>query len=384
MKKTNKNIFIALLPIMLGYFAMGFVDSVGIATNYVKDDFQLSDSLANIFTSMVFFWFLICSIPTGMLMNKIGRRKTVLISLAISLVAVLLPLIKYDLIVMTLSFSLLGIGNAIMQVSINPLLSNIVSKEKYPSFVTLGQLMKAIAAFAGPIIATHAAIHFGNWRLLYVVFLIEGILAFLFLSQDKITEDEITGKASTFKECFALLGDKLILICFLGIVCHVGIDVGINLSAPKLVMEKLKLPLSDAGYSTSIYFFFRTIGSLIGVIALAKYSMKKFFVISVLVLMFSMFSLLIFNDKTTLYICFALIGLGNANMFPIMFSQAIMHLPHRKNEVSGLMIMGIFGGTVFPLIMGLSSDAIKSQSGAVAVMLIGVLYLLSITNKVKK
>ena len=71
-----------LVPIMLCFFAMGFVDLVGIASNYVKADLGLSDSEANIFPSLVFFWFLIFSVPTGVLMNKIGRRKTVLLSLA--------------------------------------------------------------------------------------------------------------------------------------------------------------------------------------------------------------------------------------------------------------------------------------------------------------
>ena len=77
----KNRILLKLIPIMLTFFAMGFIDLVGIATNYVKADFSLSDSVANLFSSMVFFWFLICSVPTGMLMNKIGRRKTVLICL---------------------------------------------------------------------------------------------------------------------------------------------------------------------------------------------------------------------------------------------------------------------------------------------------------------
>ena len=69
---------------MLCLLAMGFVDLVGIASNYVKEDLGLTDSEANIFPSLVFFWFLIFSVPTGMLMNRIGRKKTVLLSLGVT------------------------------------------------------------------------------------------------------------------------------------------------------------------------------------------------------------------------------------------------------------------------------------------------------------
>ena len=120
-----------LIPVMLCFFAMGFVDLVGIASNYVKADLGLTDSQANIFPSLVFFWFLIFSVPTGMLMNRIGRKKTVLLSLVITFASLLLPVFGDSYLLMLVSFSLLGIGNALMQTSLNPLLSNIVSGERY-------------------------------------------------------------------------------------------------------------------------------------------------------------------------------------------------------------------------------------------------------------
>ena len=83
MSNQNQSKMAKLVPVMLCFFAMGFVDLVGIASNYVKDDLQLTDSVANIFPSLVFFWFLIFSVPTGMLMNKIGRKKTCCRCLAI-------------------------------------------------------------------------------------------------------------------------------------------------------------------------------------------------------------------------------------------------------------------------------------------------------------
>lgn len=385
MVKQTKNSHVVwqLIPVMLTFFAMGFVDLTGIATNYVKQDFALSDTIANLFTSMVFFWFLVASVPTGMLMNKIGRHKTVLWSLFITLLAVLLPLIDYNLTLMIISFSLLGIGNTMMQVSINPLLSNIVSKKTLSSAVTFGQFVKAMAAFSAPIIAGWAAVSLGNWRMLFAIFLLEGIIAFISLWFDKIPEEKLASKTSTFTQSVALLSDKLVLLSFIAILCHVGIDVGTNVTAPKILIEKLSIPLTQAGIATSVYFLSRTIVSLIGAYALAKYSNRLLFLISVVCLALGLGGLLIFDELYALYACMALIGAGNAYIFPIVFSQAMLAKPDKKNEVSALMIMGIFGGAVFPILMGAASDLVASQDGAVVIMLLCVVYLLFMVTKIK-
>lgn len=157
MENTKNSSLAKLFPVMLCFFAMGFVDLVGIASNYVKADLNLTDSQANIFPSLVFFWFLIFSVPTGMLMNRIGRKKTVLLSLVITFASLLLPVFGDGYVLMLLSFSLLGIGNALMQTSLNPLLSNIVSGERLASTLTFGQFVKAIASFLAPYIAMWGA-----------------------------------------------------------------------------------------------------------------------------------------------------------------------------------------------------------------------------------
>ncbi|MEA4918784.1 MFS transporter [Proteiniphilum sp.] len=380
----QENRLLKVIPVMLAFFAMGFVDMAGIATNYVKADFDLPDRVANIFPSMVFFWFLIFSVPTGMLMNKIGRRKTVLLSLVVTAVALVVPVINYSFVSMLISFSLLGIGNTLMQVSINPLLSNIVKGDKLASSFTLGQFVKAIASFIAPIIAAWAAATLGDWKLLFPIFMVVAILATLWLGATQIKEEDTGGKTSTFLQCFALLGDKTILLSFLGIMCHVGIDVGVNVTAPKILIERLGMTLADAGFATSVYFLFRTIGSFTGAFVLARYSAKRFFAISVVLMILSMAGLFIFNDLTLIYISIALVGLGNSNIFPIILSKAMLYLPEKKNEVSGLMIMGLFGGTVFPILMGMLSDAMASQTGALVVLAAGVSYLIFLSLRLKE
>jgi len=375
-----------LIPVMLCFFAMGFVDLVGIASNYVKADLGLTDAQANIFPSLVFFWFLIFSVPTGMLMNRIGRRKTVLISLIITFVSLLLPLFGETFLLMLVSFSLLGIGNALMQTSLNPLLSNIVSGDKLASNLTFGQFVKAIASFMAPYIAMWGAMHaipeFGlGWRVLFPVYMIIAIVAVLWLGSVKI-EEEPQDKPSGFFDCIRLLAKPFVLMSFLGIMCHVGIDVGTNATAPKILMERLGMTLETAGFATSLYFIFRTAGCFTGTFILRKISSKTFFLIGVLCMLTAMVGLFFVESKTLIYVCIALIGFGNSNIFPIIFAQALQNMPDKKNEMSGLMIMGLFGGTIFPLAMGFASDAV-GQIGAVAVMTIGVIYLCFYTLKIK-
>ena len=377
-----------IIPVMLCFFAMGFVDLVGTASNYVQKDLGLTDAQANLFPSLVFFWFLIFSVPTGLLMNKIGRKKTVLLSLAVTLASLVVPMFGQGYNAMLVAFSMLGIGNALMQTSLNPLVSNLISPSKLASTLTFGQFVKAIASFLAPIIAawgaTTAATTFGlEWRVLFPIYAVVCLLSISALAVTRI-EEEQPDKASGIIDCIKLLGVPFILLCFLGIMCHVGIDVGTNTTAPKLLMERQGMTLEEAGFATSIYFIFRTAGCFLGAFILRKVAARSFFAISVAMMLVAMCMLFFVTSLPLLYISIALIGFGNSNIFPIIFAQALNNMPAKKNEVSGLMIMGLFGGTVFPLAMGYASDAVGGQYGAIAVMTIGVVYLLCYTLKIKK
>ena len=384
--KSTKTIY--LVPVMFCFFAMGFVDLVGIASNYVKSDLGLSDSVANIFPSLVFFWFLIFSVPTGMLMNRIGRKNTVLLSLAVTAVSLVLPLFGESFELMLISFSLLGIGNTLMQTSLNPLISTVIRGDNLASTLTFGQFIKAIASFLAPYIAMWGATGliplFGmGWRVLFVIYFVVGVLATVLLLLTPIKEDAPVGQASSFGDCFKLLGKPIVLLSFLGIMCHVGIDVGTNTTAPKILMERIpEMGLNEAAFATSLYFIFRTAGCLTGSFFLRVMNNRTFFVISVVMMVLSMLGMFFGTSKAVLYVAIALVGYGNSNIFSIVFSQALLSVPERQNEVSGLMIMGLFGGTVFPLLMGFASDSL-GQAGAVGIMAVGVVYLLYYINKVR-
>lgn len=383
MSKSTK---LALVSVMFCFFAMGFVDLVGIASNYVKEELHLNNATANIFPSLVFFWFLIFSVPTGMLMNRIGRKNTVLLSLLITVVSLLLPVFAENFTIMLVSFSLLGIGNALMQTSLNPLVATVTGNRNFAATLTFGQFIKAIASFLAPYIAICGASllipTFGlGWRILFPIYMTIGIAASALLLATPITEEAPANQASTYGQCLRLLRIPIVLLSFLGIMCHVGIDVGTNTTAPKIMMEQLGISLNEAAGATSLYFLFRTIGCLTGAWFLRILRHQTFFLISVGMMVLAMLALSVGTTPWILYTAVALVGYGNSNIFSIIFSQALRSVPEKQNEVSGLMIMGLFGGTLFPLLMGFAGDAV-GQVGAVCVMAVGVLYLLIYARKI--
>ncbi len=382
----RKSFMVQMIPVMLCFFAMGFVDLVGSATNFVKEDLGLSGAQAGFIPSLVFFWFLIFSVPTGILMNRIGRKKTVLFSLLLTLVSLIIPMFFTGYYAMLGAFSLLGIGNAVMQTSLNPLVSGLINPSRLASTLTFGQFVKALASLLAPYLMAWGAAAMMptfdlGWRVVFPIFAVVCLLSVAALGATPIDEenpDKVTG----FKECIVLLQIPFVLLCFLGIMCHVGIDVGTNTFAPQILIEKFGLSTDEAVIGTQIYFYFRTGGCLLGSYLLAKLPAKKFFAFSVICMLFGMAGLFVANSQAVVLASIACIGFGNSNVFSVVFAQALNRQPKEKNEVSGLMIMGLFGGTVFPLCMGFAQDAV-GVAGAVAVMTAGVVYLLFYTTKIK-
>ena len=397
--------FAKILPVMFAFFVMGFVDLVGTATNYVKAEFGLADGTANLFTTMVFFWFLIFSVPTGILMNKIGRRKTVLWSILVTLVAMALPIIAYllcpmkstvQLVLIVISFAFLGIGNTLMQVSLNPLLTVFVKGDKLASTLTLGQFVKAFASLFAPWIAMWGANSIsaftytnadgkqvGMWWILFVIYFIVGILGYVLLAFDKIEEPAPDAGTTTIGRCFKLLfSDRIVLLCFLGIVAHVGVDVAINAQAPRILTEHTGDTFTAiASSATMVYFVARMIGCFTGGIVLQKISNKLGVricgvIMTLSAICFAIFTLAPTNPPVWLFwVAVALVGFGNSNVFSLFLSHALMYRPDRQNEISGLMLMGLIGGAIFPPIMGAAAD-VAGQFGGILVMAIGCLYVL--------
>ena len=362
-----------LLPILFGFFVMGFVDIVGIATNYVKADFSLSSTYANLLPIMVFIWFALCSIPTGILMGKIGKKYTVVISLAITVVAMLMPLLSYSFVNLLFAFALLGISNTILQVSLNPLIAGVVSAGKVASTLTLGQFIKSLSSFLGPILVGAAASFWGNWKWTFLLYAVVSLLSLIWLCfgiPDKREEVSRAGLRSTL----SLLLDRKVLLLFLGILFIVGIDVGLNIMIPDFLITRTDLPLRSAGLGTSLYFVSRMAGSFLGALLLVRVKPSVYLRVSMLVAVGAFLLLLGLDTLWAMLILIAIVGLSCASVFSILFSYALQHQPERGNELSALMIMGVSGGALVSPVLGFLSDSFGATAG-MASLLFCLLYL---------
>lgn len=298
-----------LMPLLFAFFIMGFVDIVGVSTSYVKQDFELNDTLANLLPMMVFIWFAICSLPTSLLMGRIGRKKTVLCSLGITTISMVIPLVYYSFTTVLLAFMLLGIGNTVLQVSLNPLLLNVVEKEKVTSALTLGQFIKAISSTLGPVIASTMVSIWGNWLLTFAVYAVSSFLSCLWLAIIPIKEESYT-QSQNIRNVLSLFRNSKLMIAFSVILLIVGFEIGLMTAVPKYLSEQCHLPIEKGSLGCSLYFAARTLGTFLGTIILARYPSGKFLTQNMIVAIVVFAVFLLSSNTTILLIALFLIGLS--------------------------------------------------------------------------
>ena len=271
--QVKKNTFWKLPPVLFAFFVMGFVDVVGVSTSYVKSDFGLNDTLANLLPMLVFLWFAVCSLPTGLLMKRIGRKNTVLLSSLITIVAMVLPLVYYSFFSVLLAFALLGIGNTVLQVSLNPLLMDVVAKEKVTSLLTFGYFIKAISSTLGPVILSVAMGVWGDWHLVFWVYAVCTSLSWIWLVCTPIQEkrEEVAYVGGSIWKLFK---NRKLMVAFSVILLIVGFEIGLMTAVPKYLLERCQIPIEQGGLGCSLYFAARTLGTFIGSIILSRYPAK--------------------------------------------------------------------------------------------------------------
>lgn len=373
----NRSTVLKLLPIMLAFGVMGFIDIVGVATSYVKEQYSLSDSIANLLPSMAMIWFVLISLPTSVLMGKIGRKNTVLLSLLIMTVAMPVCFIGNSFPAILLSFALLGIGNTILQVSINPLLNNILDSRHITSAITFGQFVKAIVSFLGPILISYAASKFSDWRFVFIAYTIASLLAFLWLAMTPIEREKISSETSgnSIGKIFAMLRQPYLLVCFTMILFVVGFEISLMTAIPKYLKEACDVPLEKGSLGCSIFYAAKTVAAFAGTFILAKMSPRKYLTISLVILLASFVWFMAIENVWSMAVSIVVIGLAIANVFSVVLSMAMKHSPEYANEISALMITGIAGGALLPPVVGVVAD-MASQRISLFVPLAVLLYML--------
>ncbi len=360
----------AVMAVMFGFFVMGFVDLIGKIAVHAEMDFSLSKEVASFLPSAVFLWFFVCAVPTGLLMNKLGRRNTVLLSLILTVGAFILPSVAYNKYTMFAAVALLGIGNAVIQVALNPLVSNVVRRDQLTSFLTAGQFIKAIASFLGPIVVAKLVAHSGNLQMVFQAYVAASIVGLLWIGLSNIPREQETAQTASFGECLGLLGDRRLLALFCAIIVVVGFDVGMNCYTSTFEQEVWGLPL------VSVYFAGRTAGAFVGSLILAKVPISMFMRISVVIMIGALAAMLGVKAESMQVtgVLVALAAIGGANIFSMVFSWAIQHKPEKANEISGLLIMGVAGGAVSPPLMAFAFQKFGAY-GSIGVLLACGAYL---------
>ncbi|TNJ44892.1 MFS transporter [Tamlana fucoidanivorans] len=381
---TSKISWSKLLPVFMSYIVMGFVDIVGVSTGYIQKDFDLPDNLAQLIPSMAFIWFFLLSVPVGIFQDKWGKRNMLVLGMALSGVGMLIPFIGYSFSIMLAAFVFLGIGNTIVQVSANPLLQDVSPRERFSSFMSLTQFVKAIVSLLGPIIAATMATQFGDWKLVFAVYAVTSLLAVVWLYFTQIEESGAEKEPATFKSCFSLLKNSFILMMVLGIFLTVGADVAMNSNIQNYMMHLFSWSIEEASLGISVYFVALMISRFLGAILLNFIKPKLFLIITTTIALLSVLLMFMAPSPTVGLVAIFLVGFGSGNLFPLIFSIAVDKMPERSNEISGLMIMAVSGGAFIPPIMGAISEYFGFMSSlSVLVICMVYLFILSIA-KTKK
>jgi FHS family L-fucose permease-like MFS transporter len=376
---TTQKINIAkIFPVLMAFFVMSFVDLVGIGVDRVSKDMNLSATLAQLIPSAAFLWFLLLSVPVGVMQSRLGKRFMLNIGIGVTALGLFVPYFFYTFEMVLVGFALLGIGNTIVQVSANPLLVDVVPGNRTSSFLSFSQFVKAIGSMIGAPLAAVLAAQFGDWKLLFLVFGIVSIFTALWLGSVKIEEKVQTETKATFVSAFKLLGTGFVLMMVLSIFLVVGIDVGFNSNSGQFLIKQFGIDPTAAESGRSVYFFGRMLGTFAGAIMLTKISSRKFFMWTSVLGILSLIAILLIPSPVIAWGLVFMIGLSVANIFPLVFSITVEKYPTRSNEISGLMMMAISGGAVIPLVIGWVSD-ISTVAIGMSILIVCMIYLLAVS-----
>ncbi|MBQ6032692.1 MAG: MFS transporter [Prevotella sp.] len=367
--------------VLFSFFVMGFCDIVGISSDYAREAFGWSQGMAGLLPSMVFVWFLFLSVPVGIKMNKWGRKNTVLLGMVVTIVGMMIPLIGTSWSCL-IGYAALGIGNAILQVSENPLIKNVVTDEKIlTSSLTAGQVVKAVSSFCGPFVMLLAVNVFGGgdkhyWYLAFPILGFITLLSALWLILSPIEREPIEKTNVTVGETFALLNNPTILLLFFGIFFAVAIDVGTNFVSSKIMINRYGWSVAEAGMAPQVYFICRTIGAFLGVFLMTKVSDMVYYRWNIILCIVVIVSLAFIQLPETWALAqIGAIGFLCSCIFPIIYSMAVQAEPDKANLISGLMITAVAGGGAATPFIGFATDAAGTITAGVCVLLLCAGYL---------
>lgn len=363
-------------PVFLAFLAMGFADAVGPFVSLAKDEFQLSNAVASMIPFVGLSMFGILSIPVGLVQDRRGKKFVLMSGLLVALLGLLnaaFGLESFSRFLVTVL--MLGAGAAILQVAGNPIMRDVSAEGKYSRNLSLAQFVKAIGSLSGPMIPVIAAKYWGaDWKVIFPIYTVALLVAVLAVAGLKVEERKQGEKAATFASCVALLKNPYVLAMVMAIFFYVGAEVSVSAGIPLYLKERFGIDINKVGLlGTGLFFTALTIGRFSGGVILNWMQPRRFFMGTCALSILGLAGLFV-PDQTVAVASFFVVGLGFANIFPLVFSIAVDSMPEHANSLSGLMVTAIVGGAILPLLMGLVADASSVQTSFL-VPLAAILYI---------
>ncbi len=382
----NRRISAAVIaPVVFGFYIFGFSDTVGFATSYVQTEFSLDETVAGLLPSMVFIWFLLLSVPTARLMNRIGRKATATIGYVVSIIGLLLPVAPIaGAGVYFAAFALIGIGNTILQVAVNPLLATLAPPEHMTGYLTMGQVARNLSLMLAAPIAAALSSAFGNWRAMFPIFAAVTLVAMVWLLLTPLPVEERSAERSSTGDFMVLLRNKTVLTAFIGIALFISVDIGAGVVTPKIVMERTSMTTENATLVSSVYYVCRIVGTLLGVWLLSRMSDVRWLRINMLVMAATVAAMFFVHSATAIFALCGVWGFSIACIFATLYAAATRSRPDKANEISGLMILAISSGAVIGPLMSLGADLFGgTRNGALLVVALAVVGLTTVSFLLK-
>jgi fucose permease len=380
---------------MLAFLIMGFGDVSGPMVSLAKDSFEISNFMAQLLPLCGFIMFGVLSIPMGIFQDRKGKKRTLGLGLIFAFLGLMLPVIggmvgimvdlqPWMFYLLLASVLLLGVGATILQVAGNPIMREVSAEGNFSSNLSLAQTVKAIGSSLCFLLPTLLNIWLQSenktaWTFLFPIYGAFVLITFVLISRIDIKEKTTTDKPASLKSCFNLLGNSYVLAMVLGIFVYVGAEVSMSSQVSVLMKDGFGFSFKNMLWISWLLFFLPIlIGRFMGGIILRSVKAKTFLIITT----FLSISGIIFMLFGNMYLAFAgivAVGLGFANIFPLIFSITIEKMPERANELSGLMVTAIVGGAFIPPITGLVADISHSVLLSFVVPLICLIYIIIIS-----
>jgi fucose permease len=390
--------FIVLL-IFLIFAVISFLTNIlGPLVPDIIESFDLSIGLAGFLPFSFFVAYGVMSIPSGILIEKYSEKTVLIAGFVLATIAALLfAIVPTFLIALTSLFSI-GIGMAMLQVVINPLLRHTGGEQHFAFNSVLANFFFGAASFASPLLysAMVSNIHSDNssalillfnklvspdlkWVSLYWIFALTCLLMIVVIGLIKfpkveLKEDEKMDIGKSFRE---LLGNKNVILYFIGILCYVGTEQGIaNWMSKFLQLYHGVDPATDGATAISYFWGLITLGCFLGLFLMKLFDSRSVLVVFAGAAIITL-TLALFGNVAVSTIAFPAAGFFLSIMWSVVFSLGMNSVPHHHGTFSGILCTGIVGGALVPLIIGGIAELVGLKY-AMMTMYITLGYILSI------